>query len=429
MKQQLLDSRTGGAKAHALQFAGKARAVQPMGKVRAHRLARKARVVQIVTVIALLGPAIVTVVAQDATKDSGVTIRIVSPEPDTYAAGTVTLKAVVEPGRRVKDIAKTTFSVDGRLVCTIMEPTRLECPWDAGAHIKEHVIRATVDMIGGARAVTSMRTKGLELAEAVKVEIVQLTAVVHDRGRFIGGLPASSFQLLEDGVPQKISHFSSEGSPLELVIAIDVSESMTNAMPALKTSVKKFLGALGPKDQVTLTAFNDNLFTLTRRESSAEARLRAVDRLKPWGGTALYDVIIRGLQQLSKQPGRRVLVVFSDGDDKTSHSTIEAVEQAVRASDATLFMVALGRGARNAALKTRIERLVDLSGGRALFVDRSDRLDGPFAEIIEELANQYLIGYESTNPNRDGAWREIKVDLPKHSYSVRARQGYNAPRK
>jgi VWFA-related protein len=105
------------------------------------------------------------------------------------------------------------------------------------------------------------------------------------------------------------------------------------------------------------------------------------------------------------------------------------VEQAVRASDATLFMVALGRGARNAALKTSIERLVDLSGGRALFVERSDKLDEPFAEIIEELANQYLIGYESTNRNRDGAWREIKLDLPKHSYSVRARQGYNAPQK
>ena len=379
---------------------------------------------------ALTAATIATVVAQDtATKDSGVTIRIESPEPDTYIAGTIQLRAVVEPGSRVKDIAKTTFYVDGRLVCTIMEPTRLECPWDAGSNIKEHVIRAVVEMVGGARAVTSMRTKGLDLVEAVKVEIVQVTAVVNDRGRFIGGLPPSAFRVIEDKVPQKITHFSSEGSPLELVIAVDVSESMTNAMPQLKTAVKKFLGALSPKDQVTLTAFNDSLFTLTRRETTPENRLRAVDRLAPWGGTALYDVIVRGLQQLSKLPGRRVLVVFSDGDDRTSHSTIELVDQAVRSSDATLFMVALGRGVRNEALKTRIERLADLSGGRALFVERSDQLDAPFAAIIEELANQYLIGYESSNPKRDGAWREIKVELPKHSYSVRARQGYNAPQK
>jgi Ca-activated chloride channel family protein len=363
------------------------------------------------------------------TTNDDVTVTITSPEPDSYAAGTVQLKAAVAPGRRVKDIARAMFYVDGRLVCTVMEPTRLECPWEAGAQIKEHVIRAVVELHGGTRAVTSMRTKGLDLAEAVRVEVTQVTAVVHDRGRFIKGLPISAFRLFEDNVPQKITHFSSEGSPLELVIAIDVSESMTQAMPQLKNSVKKFLGALGPKDQVTLTAFNDSMFTLTRRDTTSEQRLRAVDRLAPWGGTALYDVIVRGLQQLSKQPGRRVLVVFSDGDDKSSHSTLQAVEQAVRSSDATLFMVALGRGVRNATLKTSIERLVDMSGGRALFVERSDQLDGPFAEILEELSNQYLIGYESTNGLRNGAWREIKVELPNHGYEVRARQGYNAPKK
>jgi Ca-activated chloride channel family protein len=366
--------------------------------------------------------------AQNAGGDD-IAITITSPEADTFVAGMVQLKAVVTPGRRIKDIAKVTFSVDGRLECTIMEPTRLECPWDAGSRIKEYVIRAVVELHGGARAVTSIRTKGLELAEAVRVEVTQVTAVVHERGRFIKGLPASAFRLREDNVVQKITHFSAEGSPLELVIAVDVSESMTQAMPQLKTSVKKFLSALGPNDQVTLTAFNDNMFTLTRRDTTAAQRVRAVDRLAPWGGTALYDVIVKGLQQLSKQPGRRVLVVFSDGDDKSSHATLQAVEQAVRSSDATLFMVALGSGVRNVKIKSSIDRLVEMSGGRALFVERSDQLDGPFAEIVEELSNQYLIGYESSNAKRDGAWREITIELPDHRYSVRARQGYNAPKK
>ena len=364
-----------------------------------------------------------------ASPTNEVTVTITSPEPDSYAAGTVTLRAVVSPGNRVKDIARAMFYVDGRLVCTVMEPTRLECPWEAGSQIKEHVIRAVVELHGGVRTVTSMRTKGLDLVEAVQVEVTQVTAVVTDRGRFIKGLPQAAFRLSEDGVAQKITHFSSEGSPLELVIAVDVSESMTQAMPQLKNSVKRFLSALSPKDQVTLTAFNDSMFTLARRDTSSEQRLRAVDRLAPWGGTALYDVIVRGLQQLSKQSGRRVLVVFSDGDDKTSHSTIQAVEQAVRASDATLFMVALGSGVRNASIKSSIERLVDMSGGRALFVERSDQLDAPFAEILEELSNQYLIGYESTNTARDGKWREIKLELPQHGYDVRARQGYNAPKR
>ena len=378
--------------------------------------------------VALLALCLVTTAAQNP-PGGELAIAIVSPEPDSYAAGTVPLKAVVTPGTRVKDIARVMFYVDGRLTCTIVEPTRLECPWEAGTQIKEYVIRAVVEMIGGQRAVTSMRTKGLDLVQAVRVEVVQVTAVVHDRGRFIKGLLPSGFRLLENDVPQKITHFSSEGSPLELVVAVDVSESMTTAMPQLKAAVKKFLGALSPKDQVTLTAFNDNLFTLTKRDTTPEQRLRAVDRLAPWGGTALYDVIIRGLQQLSKQPGRRVMVVFSDGDDKSSHATIEAVDRAVRTSDATLFMVALGRSSRQAGIRSNIERLMDLSGGRALFVDSANQLDESFAEILDELSNQYLIGYESSNPARDGKWREIKVELPNHRYTVRARQGYNAPAK
>lgn len=354
-------------------------------------------------------------------------VRIVSPEPDTYVSGVTTLKAEILPRMLATRVAQVIFFADGKQVCNILDPLNAECTWDAGAEVRPHVFRVVANLIGGGRIVSSARTKGLDQVEKVSVEVVQITAVVTNRGRFVSDLRQPQFKLIEDGVPQTIAHFSAEGSPLEIVVAIDVSESMTQAMPQLKNSVKKFLAALGSKDQVTLAAFNDNMFTLTRRETSVPQRTRAVDRLAAWGGTALYDVIIRGVQQLSRQPGRRVLVVFSDGDDRTSHATIHAVEQAVRANDATLFMVALGRGVKEAQLKSGIERLVDLSGGRALFVDRSDQLDEPFAEILDELSNQYILGYESSNPSRNGSWREVKVEVPGTGYSVRARQGYRAP--
>jgi Ca-activated chloride channel family protein len=354
-------------------------------------------------------------------------IRLVAPEPDAYVSGLTTLKAEVLPKMLATRVAQILFFADGRQVCNVLDPINAECTWDAGAEVRSHTFRVVANLIGGGRIVASARTKGLDQFETVKVEIVQVTAVVTDRGRFVSGLDQSRFKLLEDGVAQTIGHFSSEGSPLEIVVAIDVSESMTQAMPQLKNSVKKFLAALGPKDQVTLTAFNDTMFPLTRRETSVTQRTRAVDRLSAWGGTALYDVIIRGVQQLSRQPGRRVLVVFSDGDDRTSHATIHAVEQAVRANDATLFMVALGRGVKEAQIKSGIEKLIDLSGGRVHFVERSDQLDEPFAQILEELSNQYILGYESKNTKRDGAWREVKLEIPGTEYSVRARQGYRAP--
>jgi Ca-activated chloride channel family protein len=354
-------------------------------------------------------------------------IRIVSPEPDIYISGVTTLKAEILPKMLATRVAQILFFADGKQVCNVLDPIAAECTWDAGAEVRPHVFRAVANLIGGGRIVASTKTKGLDQVEKVSVEVVQVTAVVSDRGRFIGGLPQSAFRLFEDGVPQAIGHFTAEGSPLEIVVAVDVSESMTQAMPQLKNAVKKFLGALGPKDQVTVAAFNDHMFTLTRRETNAQQRVRAVDRLSAWGGTALYDVIIRGVQQLARQPGRRVLVVFSDGDDRTSHATIHAVEQAIRANDATLFMVALGRGVREAQLKSGIERLVEMSGGRALFVERSDQLDEPFAEILEELSHQYMIGYESTNTNRNGSWREVKLEVPGTGYTVRSRQGYRAP--
>lgn len=378
---------------------------------------------QILPTLGVLAAAVVLVSAQEP----GISVRVVSPEPDAYVSGLTRLKAAIDPGTRSNDVAQVLFYADGKQVCNVMDVVNAECTWDAGAEVRPHVLRVVAQLRGGGRVVTSARTKGLDHVETVVVEVVQITAVVTDHGRFVPGLAPRAFRVLEDGVPQMLAHFSSEGSPLEIVVAIDVSESMTPAMPQLKNAVRRFLAALGPKDQVTLAAFNDNMFTLTRRETSVAQRLKAVDRLSPWGGTALYDVIIRGVQQLSKQPGRRVLVVFTDGDDRTSHSTIQTVEDAVRANDATLFMVALGRGVKEAQLKSGIERLVTLSGGRAIFVERSDQLDRPFTEILEELSHQYILGYESTNRRRDGAWREVRLEVPGTRYAVRARQGYRAP--
>jgi Ca-activated chloride channel homolog len=365
--------------------------------------------------------------AQEPRPPADLAIRVVLPEADAYVSGLTRLKAEVLPQMLATRVGQILFFADGRQVCNVLDPINAECEWDAGAEVRPHVIRVVANLIGGGRIVASARTRGLDQVEKVSVDVVQITAVVNDGGRFVSGLEQKQFRLLEDGVPQTIGHFSSEGSPLEIVVAIDVSESMTLAMPQLKNSVKKFLGALGARDQVTLAAFNDNMFTLTRRETNAQQRTRAVDRLSAWGGTALYDVIIRGVQQLSKQPGRRVLVVFSDGDDRTSHATIHAVEQAVRANDATLFMVALGRGVKEAQLRSGIERLVELSGGRVLFVERSEQLDEPFQAILEELSHQYILGYESKNTARNGTWRELKIEIPGTGYQVRARQGYRAP--
>ena len=352
------------------------------------------------------------------------TIRFVSPTPETYLSGPVLLKVAIEPPAAVNQVVDVAFFADGRQVC-VASPVRPECGWDAGPSVEEHLIRAVARLRSGGRVVQNVRTKALGYTESVSVEIVQVNAVVTSpEGRFVKGLTADQFRILDDGRPVPITGFQPTGTSLELVLAVDVSGSMTDAMADVKQAVKTFLDALGPKDQVTLVAFNDAMFTLARREANPAARARAVDRLSPWGSTALYDVIVRSLDLLSRQPGRRALVVFSDGDDQASQASFAEVERLVREGDATVFMVGLGRGATNDALQEKMERLALASGGRALLVDRSDRLGDSFAAIVEELSNQYMLGFA---PKQDGRWHRIEVEVPNTRHRVRARQGYQAP--
>ena len=351
-------------------------------------------------------------------------IRFVSPTADTYLSGPVLLKVAIEPPVAAGQVVDITFYADGRRIC-VVPPNRPECGWDAGPNVEERLIRASARLRSGGRIVENVRTKALGYTESVSVEIVQVNAVVTSPdGHFVKGLTADQFRILDEGRPQPITGFHPAGTSLELVLAVDVSGSMADAMDDVKAAAATFLEALGPKDQVTLVAFNDSMFTLARRESNPDARARAVSRLSPWGSTALYDVIVRSLDLLSRQPGRRALVVFSDGDDQSSQASFDEVERMVREGDATLFMIALGRGAKNDDLKGRMERLALASGGRALFVDRSDRLGEPFAAIVEELSNQYMLGIA---PQQDGQWHRIEVEVPTTRYRVRARQGYKAP--
>jgi Ca-activated chloride channel homolog len=178
-------------------------------------------------------------------------------------------------------------------------------------------------------------------------------------------------------------------------------------------------------DQVTLLGFNDNIFPLTRKATDPAERVKAVDRLAPWGSTALYDVILRGADMLGRQVGRKALVVFTDGEDQGSHAAIADVERRLQSSDVTLYMIGQGRGVTMDSLKKIMDRLSTPTGGRALFTDSIDELRGAFADLLDELSNQYLLGYAPANSTRDDTWRRIRVDVDGH-HDIRARQGYRA---
>jgi VWFA-related protein len=350
-------------------------------------------------------------------------VQIVSPEPTAFISGPTTLQATVEPATGVTTVA---FFVDGRQVCELGVPP-FDCEWDAGRDVVAHQIRVVASLDGGGRVVRTIRTRGLQYADKVEVDAVQVTVTVTDnKGKFVPGIPQSSFRVFEDGKLQTLGYFASEDVPLELTVAVDISGSMGPVMPRLKRAVKNFLGSVPINNQVTLLGFNDSVFTLTRRATNNDDRMRAVDRLAPWGATALYDVIVRGVDMLGRQTGRRALVIFTDGEDQGSHVTIEDVERRLQASDVTLYMIGQGRGVTHDYLRRVMQRLTVPTGGRAFTTDSIDALQGAFEELLEELSNQYLLGYQPTYTFRDDTWHEIRVEIEGQPLNIRARQGYRA---
>jgi len=349
-----------------------------------------------------------------------------SPKEDGYVTGPMPIRIHVEP--RTTGVQSVSASADGRIVCTLENPP-WECQWDAGPKIVEHAVRASVLLKDGRRIARTIRTKAVAFAETVDVDLVQVTATVTDgRGRFVRNLPREAFRVYDDDALQPITNYMSQNVPLEIIVAADVSGSMESAMPTVKQAVKKFLSALRPTDSVTLVSFNDNVYTLARPNVDLATRLKAVDHLSSWGGTALYDVIVKSVGQLGRLTGRRALVVFTDGEDLNSRVPAEAAEERIESSDAVIYAIGLGRAPRVDTLRKVLERLAKKSGGRSFFED-IEGLDDIFGRIVDELSNQYLIGYARPDAAREGRWRKIRVDVADRDVKIRTRQGYRVAEK
>ena len=368
--------------------------------------------------VAAIGAAIMTIVLSAQAP----TLRITSPAPDGVLSGATKLEAVVVPQ---VEVASVSFFVDGRLACTT-ERSPFMCAWDPGTVVRSHHIRVVATLADGSRLVDNLRTKDLGYTERVRTDAVLVPVIVTDGGQFVRGLKQQDFEVFEDGIAQHIASLVSEDAPLDLVLAIDISGSMEHALGEVKSAVKQLLSKLRRGDAATLLGFNDTTFVLTEREKDQRAREEAVDLLTSWGGTSLYDATVRAVDMVSREWGRKGVVIFSDGDDRNSFTQREAAMSRVQASDAMLYTVGFGGGASVPQLRRSLETYARSTGGRAFFPHQTKELDGIFDEIVAELANQYVLSYSSSNLKQDNGWRNIKVQVRKGKYDIRARRGYRA---
>jgi Ca-activated chloride channel homolog len=361
-------------------------------------------------------------VAVGAVADQEPKMAITAPRADTVVSGATVIALDIVPTAAVQIV---TFFVDGRLECTVERPP-FACTWEPGPVVRGHHIRVVATFSDGRRLVDNVRTKDLGYAEHAEVEAVLVPVIVTEGGRFVTGLRRRDFEVFEDDAPQQVIALASEESPLDLVLAIDISGSMEGALAEVKSAVKQLLSQLRTGDAATLIGFNDNTFLVAEREKDQQAREEAVDLLSAWGGTALYDATVRAVELVGRNPGRKGVVVFSDGDDRHSLTSPETAAARVQGGNAMLYTVGFGAGASVTTLRDRLQHYASATGGRAFFPRQSVELAQVFGHIVAELSNQYVLSYVSTNTRKDGAWRAIRVKVRSGKYEVRARRGYQA---
>jgi Ca-activated chloride channel family protein len=301
------------------------------------------------------------------------------------------------------------------------------------------------------------------------VELINVTATVTDgEGRFISGLRKEDFRVYEDGEPQDITHFNSERAPVSLGIALDTSGSMTSdKMAAARAAIDRFVyDLLATEDELFFLQFANRPRLVQEWTTDRRAISRAVTRVLPAGGTALYDAIADALPTASiGEHAKKALLVISDGNDTNSRVSVGELRSMIRESEVLVYALGVDGtapvvrrntptvqlpfpfpiprrgpqrrfppiGGRSTTPMRPVERvngdalrqITDDTGGRTEIVRGFGELEGATQRLADELSKQYYLGYASPG-KKDGRWHAIRVEVRDRRLAVRARRGYIA---
>jgi Ca-activated chloride channel family protein len=303
-----------------------------------------------------------------------------------------------------------------------------------------YTIVALAGLAAALEAVAAPQQPAVRPAFRSGVDLVSLAVTVTDqRQRFIHDLSREHFQVMEDGRPQKVAFFTETGTPLSVVIVIDSSGSMDEAMATAQEAAIAFAHSLRRGDRGAVVDFDTQVRILQPFTNDVEALERAIRRAEPEGRTALYDAVHVSLKELEALPladpalpDRRAIVLLSDGEDTSSRIGFDELLHLANRSATSIYAVGLceddadGRPIRIQA-EFALRQLALQSGGRAFFPTDARQLPAVYHEISAELASQYSLAYASSNKRRDGQWRSISIRMPP-GLEAHTRPGYYGPR-
>ncbi len=269
----------------------------------------------------------------------------------------------------------------------------------------------------------------------VSVDLVNVIFTVTEGNRLIPSLAKEEFLVEEDGRRQEISHFAKEVTlPLTLAILIDTSPSVQPVLDIEKQTAIEFLHAVLRKEDLALVMNFDRSVSLVQDFTSDLRRLsKGIQSVSVGGGTSVHDAIYLACdEKLKRETGRKAIVLISDGADTTSRLKIKDSIEAAQRADVIVYAISnrgggrfFGGGGDDGTLK----RYAEATGGRAFFPSKPEDFKKAFDAIQEELRHQYVISYSSSNTQKDGGYRAIRITVPNQkTLKVRAKKGYYAGR-
>ena len=261
-------------------------------------------------------------------------------------------------------------------------------------------------------------------------DLVIVPATVTDRtGRFVRGLTAADFELLEDDAQRPIAQFSPNRVPVSVIIVLDISGSMSqepHRWQLTRTAVASFLSRLERDDEVTVVVFNDRQQRLGGWTRHMSEVFNSLARVKTGGGTWLFRALLSAVPILREAAHqRRVLLLISDGNDHEGDglaSRIRAADQ-IRKSGAALYAVGIGMG-HEPVNRRMLGFLSEPTGGYFEVVSSGAMLEGAVRRVADDLRDQYVLAFEPTKT--DGEFHRIRVKVRGDDVHVRARSGYVA---
>ncbi len=350
-------------------------------------------------------------------------VAIEEPRRGARPAGKVTARAEVVVPEEQK-VEWVELKVNDTVVARLAEP-----PWQAQVEVPpgEETVWLTVT----ARLEDGTQTEDVRFLRApanleeMDVNLVELYVSVTDSsGRFIRGLEAKDFKVLEGGKPQTLSRFEVvESFPITLGFLVDTSTSMAEALAESQSAAAQLLYQLmTPRDRAFAVGFASYPYVVIPPTDDAEGVAQSLEGLRAVGPTALYDALITGLYYFRNTKGQRAMIVLTDGEDTKSFTSWEQALEYTRRSGVVVYPIGLGVGILSVSARGKLDALAEATGGRVFYIQHAEELGGVYGQIEEELRSRYYLAFNSDRKTDATGFRAVEVQTRKGR--ARTARGY-----